>query len=221
MGLDDRWKHYAGQWQGQTVWVVAGGSTSRYLAPGFLDDKNVVAVNYAGVSLELSSFWTVTNHWDDANEVVTRRPDLMAVTSQVEYMPSGWESGLAASDLSESVLQVPTIVQPYGAYRADQHWPCDGTFTIGPTSTHLALHWAAYLGAAHIVLVGVDCGEIDQEHHVPGYVGNLNGAPVHLHYQLWERTLRDIAGHLRKGGIGVHSLNPFVSLALEGHTFSN
>lgn len=218
MGLAT-WRDYAGIWKGQTVWVVAGGATSRYVAPGFFDGKPVVAVNYAAEALGLTRFHTVTNHWNDAARIATDYPGCPVITSEREQMPEEWQSGLCAEELPETVLRVPTVDQPYGFYDVAQHWPSDGRFTLGPTSLHLAMHWAVHLGAAHLVIVGADCGAIDGDHHVPGYVGNLNGEPTHLHFGLWRRTLEQIAAKLRADGIGVHSLNPWVTPALEGHRY--
>lgn len=212
-------RDFAGIWSGETVWVVSGGATSRHLHPGFLTGKPVVAVNYAGDALSLNDFHTVTNHWDDAAKIATDHPTLPVITTEVEQMPTGWESGLTAEQLPPNVIRVPTVEQPFQRYCVTEHWPTDGRFTLGPTSLHLALHWAVYLGAAHLVLVGADCGLIDGDHHIPNYTGNLNGQPPHLHFDLWTRTLTSIAEKLRADGIGVHSLNPWVTLALEGHRY--
>jgi hypothetical protein len=59
----------------------------------------------------------------------------------------------------------------------------------------------------------VDCGELDRAGRVADYPGG------HLHYAMWENALRSTAEKLRKDGLNVYSLNPFVTLALEGHTF--
>jgi len=213
------WRDWRNAAEGETIWLLGSGATGRFISPRFFDDKVVVAVNYAGTNMGLRAFHSVTNHHDDAAFIAGQRPDLPVITSEREMMPDGWVTNTPLPH--PNVLKVPTIEQPYGGYSTAEHWPSDcERFTIGPTSAHLALHWAVHLGAAHIVLVGVDCGEIDSQHHLPDYIGNLNGEPPHLHYPLWESCLRDIAGRLREDGISVHSLNPFVTLALEGHTFS-
>lgn len=212
------WQDYRGIHAGETIWVVAAGMTATYVPTAFFDDKTVVAVNWAGQTLGLSSFHTVTNHWDDAAVTAAAYPHLPVITSDREQMPPDWMTGTVLDH--SNVVKVPTVDQPYAEYRTDRHWPGGDVFTIGPTSAHLAINWAAFLGAAHLVLVGLDCGQLDGDHHVAGYAGNLNGAPMHLHYALWESTLRDIAGRLRADGVSVHSLNPFVTLALEGHTFT-
>lgn len=214
------WRNLRGLWAGETVWVIGSGATGRYVSPRFFDDKRCVCVNYAGTNMGLARFFSVSNHHDDAALIASQRPDLLVITSEVEQMPPDWQSRSPVPP-GANVVKVPTVDQTFGDYTTAHDWPEDpDVFTLGPTSAHLAIHWAVFLGGAHIVLVGIDCGEIDAQHHLPDYIGNLNGEPPHLHYQLWESTLRDIAGRLRRDGISVHSLNPFATLALEGHEFT-
>ena len=198
--------------RGQTAWVLGSGRTLQHTSPRFFDDKWCIAVNYAGTVHGLRSFTSVSNHHDDAQAIAEAKPGLIVVTTEVEQVPSTDTTGVAAT--AYNIVKVPSIEQPYGGFTTEKHWPDDpDLFTVGPTSLHLALRWAWYCGAAHIVLVGVDCGQVDGHGRIDDY------PPGQLPYALWESTLRDIADRLRKDGISVHSLNPWVSLALEGHTF--
>ena len=210
MGLT--YRDYRDAALGETVWVVGSGRTLGFISPRFFDDKVTVCVNFAGIVHGLRRFTSVSNHHDDAQAIAVAKPGLTVVTTETEQVPSKDSTGVQAT--ASNIVKVPSIDQPYGAFTAAEHWPDDpNLFAVGPTSLHLALRWAWYIGAAHIVLVGVDCGEIDGQARVEDY------PPGHLHFELWERTLREIADRLREDGIGVHSLNPWVSLALEGHTF--
>jgi hypothetical protein len=77
----------------------------------------------------------------------------------------------------------------------------------------MTMHFAAYLGAAHIVLVGADCGLLDNSSNFAGY--GIGDNP----FDVWQRTLTGVADQIRATGTSVHSLNPFVNFALEGHSF--
>jgi hypothetical protein len=80
------------------------------------------------------------------------------------------------------------------------------------------MHWAVWLGAAHIVLVGADCGVIDGTNNVEGYRSpvDIDLDSVAMHKD-WEMMLERMAVHVRSLGVSVHSLNPWVTLGLEGH----
>jgi len=42
---------------------------------------------------------------------------------------------------------------------------------------------------------------------------------AHAHHRLWERKLTEMAGKIRSLGVSVHSLNPWTTFGLEGHTW--
>lgn len=216
MGLT--WQDWRGAFEGQTVWVLGSGKTLDYIPASFWRDKRVIAVNYAADKLNLEHVWTVTNHWDDAQIIAERHPDYLVVTPDREMQPAQFITNLDLTGL-DNVLQVPTVDQPYGAFTTAEHWTTDDRLGLGPTSAHLAIAWAQHLGASAVILAGIDCGAIDGAGRIVGYPNNPDGTPGHLHYRLWEAALRDIAHRLRADGVAVMSLNPWVTLALEGHTF--
>jgi hypothetical protein len=78
----------------------------------------------------------------------------------------------------------------------------------------MGMHFAAYLGAKFIILAGADCGILDERDAIEGYAP---GDPKP--YPVWEQQLPKVAKKLRSMGVGVMSLNPFVNLTLEGHSF--
>jgi hypothetical protein len=103
----------------------------------------------------------------------------------------------------------------YSAFDTAEHWPThDDHLVCGPTSLHMGMHFAAYLGAKFIILAGADCGILDERDAIEGYAP---GDPKP--YPVWEQQLPKVAKKLRSMGVGVMSLNPFVNLTLEGHSF--
>ncbi|HEY7821591.1 MAG TPA: hypothetical protein VIG24_02095, partial [Acidimicrobiia bacterium] len=91
----------------------------------------------------------------------------------------------------------------------------------GSSSLHGAMHLAAYVGAAHIVMVGADCGILDGRTNLEGYPvlgGEHDTARI---LSLYERDHRRMKQYLIDNyGVTVYSLNPFINLNLEGHTFA-
>jgi hypothetical protein len=94
------------------------------------------------------------------------------------------------------------------------HIPGPGQIAYGSSSLHGAMHLAAHLGANFIVMVGADCGTLDGEHRVAGYVeGDTPWEMYNHHHKLMKDYLE------QNYPVKIHSLNPFINLNLEGHTF--
>ena len=210
MGLTDFRDIHAGE----TIYVIGSGSSLNYIDASFFDDKVCLCVNYSGVSKGLRSFYSVSHHHNDADQIARMRPDLLVFTTEVEQLPSEDRSPKPASE--PNVFLVPTIEQRYAAFNPFNHWPDDpDTLIVGPSSIHLTMHLAAYMGAAHIIMVGADCGEYDGASRVKDYE-HPDGL---LHFDVWRTALESMAAKLRQLGCSVHSLNPWVTPTLEGHAY--
>lgn len=92
-------------------------------------------------------------------------------------------------------------------------------------TVNTALHLACYLGAQNIILAGCDCGTIDGQSNFDNY-RDANSAAPPSSKQWYDNWLKKIAGdivilanELRRRGLGVVSLNPFVNFQLEGHVY--
>lgn len=212
MGLDHTC--YRDSHAGQTAWVIGSGASLNHIDPSFFADKWVMAVNYAGTTLGLPQFYSVSHHHSDADAIARYRPDLTVFTTEVEQLPASDRS--KHPSVEPNVVRVPTTIQRYSAWNIENDWPSDpDVLTVGPSSIHLTMHLAAYMGAAHIVLVGADCGEFDDTSRVSNY----EHPDGHLHYGIWTGALEAMARKLRSLGVGVHSLNPWVTPRLEGHRY--
>jgi len=195
--------------EGETIWVLGSGKTADFVDETFFAGKTVVAANHAWKD-KAEHAYVCSNHWSvDA-------PGWLIVP-EVEDVPP--QDRHHAKPDGDQVLFVPTIKQQYGYFDPFVHWPDNGRFAVGPSSATIAMHWAVYLGAAHLVLVGFDCGVIDSHERLDGYYppANAHAIAQHSHHRLWERVMNDTARFLRERGVSVHSLNPWATLGLEGH----
>jgi len=200
---------------GQTIYVVGSGATLDHVPRGFFADKLVVCVNRAGEALALKEeFYTVTHYHLDAGILADARPDLPVIVPMVEQ---GIGYPAKTRPTQRNVFFVETNQQMFSSFDCAEHWPThEDHLVVGPTSLHMSMHFAAYLGARYIILAGADCGTLDDRDAVSGYAP---GDPKPL--SVWEQQLPKVAKKLRSTGVGVMSLNPFVSLALEGHTYQS
>jgi hypothetical protein len=205
------YRDFDGKHAGETVWVLGSGKTLDYVDATFFNGKTVVAANHSWKE-KADHAYVVSNHWN------VEAPGWLIVP-EVEQVPP--QDAHPAGPKGDKVLYVPTITQQYGNFRAAEHWPEHGRFAVGPSSATIAVAWAVYLGAAHIVLVGFDCGVIDSHERLDGYYPPANSDAIaqHSHHRLWERVMNETAAHLRTLGVSVHSLNPWATLGLEGHSW--
>ena len=204
----DFWR-FENMHRGETVWVLGSGKTLDFVDRSFFNDKIVVATNHSWQG-KADHAYVCSNHW------ATEWPGLLVVT-ETEEVPD--EDKYPVRPDGENVIVVPSIKQKYAAFDPERDWPERGRFVVGPTSLHLSMHWAVWLGAAHIVLVGADCGVIDGENNRDGHYEPVNAGAVasHAHHRLWQVTLEGMARKIRSMGVSVHSLNPWVTFGLEGH----
>lgn len=197
-----------------TIWVLGSGPSLNYVAGEFFADKIVVSTNFSARALGVRPQYAFTHYHanakdllSDSDVVVTlggdtltqkpwqgEQPPQLALAPQKSYAPpgAGWD--------------------PFGA-----HTPPDGSLAYGSSSLHGAMHLAAFLGAGSIILVGADCGQIDGADRVHNYQVP-NG---HTLWQLYDKHHQLMAHWIRSAyEIQVMSLNPFINLNLEGHTFT-
>lgn len=208
MGLDE----HRGSLAGETVWVLAAGASVDFIPVSFWTGKHVVAVNFGGATLGLPHFWSATHYHLDAVALRQMRPDCLVAAPETDQ---GGTNLLGRALDDPGILTFPTAPQRFGAFEPERDWPTEPDhLVVGPTSLHFAMHFAAWLGAAHIVLAGADCGTLDES---PNFTGHDNRSDNPM--AVWEATLPGVAAQLRARGVSVMSLNPFVNFALEGHRY--
>jgi hypothetical protein len=205
---------FRGKHAGETIWVLGSGKTLDFVPSNFWSDKTVVATNHSYIG-RIKRGYVASNHW--CNDVPN---ELWFVTTETEQVPDQDKAKMKPE--RDNTIFVPSIEQKYDRFSPTNDWPEFGRFVVGPTSLHLSMHWAVWLGAKHIVLVGADCGVIDGVNNASGYYNDADAATCRpqAHHKLWERTLVEMAEKIRTFGVSVHSLNPWVSFNLEGHSWT-
>ena len=198
---------------GETIYVIGSGASLNFIDPAFFADKICVCVNRVGLTLAIDDFYSVTHYHRDAMIVAAEYPSLPIITPWDDLGAGTWE---AASHIptEPNIYRFATNRQMFAAFNVERDWPEDEhALVAGPTSLHMTMHFAAYLGAKSIILAGTDCGRFDD---LSNFSDNSIGDNP---FTVWEQTLPLVANRIRSMGINVMSLNPFVTPALEGHAF--
>lgn len=201
---------------GEDIWVLGSGATLNHVDPGFWAGKTVVVTNHIGDELGIYSptVYTHSHYHSDVEPLCRKHPDNIFVT------PEG-DRGLPGSPAQ----RWPNVAfYPHRGSEFDfvPSWMDEGLI-VGSTSLHGSMHLAAYMGAANIILAGADCGFIDgQSNFGPhGVSGDLTCNDPAMWLSRWNDHLCLVKAALMDAfDVSIMSLNPFVNLRLEGHTFS-
>ena len=202
---------FRGSRKGETAWVLGSGASLNFVPRWFWSDRLIVATNFVGTRLGVDEFYAVTHYHVDAAIIAEQRPDIPIIAPRIDQ---GGNAAIPVPPQAPNIFYINTGHQAYAQFDCAELWPRQpDTLVVGPTSLHMTMHFAQYLGARHIILAGADCGTLDDASNFTGY------APGDNPMNVWESSLRDVANQLRSEGVSVMSLNPFVNFAIEGHKF--
>lgn len=212
---------YRNKHKGKDIYVLGSGATLNFVDAGFFHNKIVIAVNHAAERMGLAKCteYSHTHYHNDAYAIATSRPHSTVFTCE-------GDQGYAGKPDSEMLELRNLVTYPHVATRYDfdveRSWPAEGGLLVGSTSVHGAMHLAAYMGAATVMLAGVDCGTLDGHVNQGSYKSGVwvdGYAPEVL--ARWEAHLRLVKAKLQAVyGCRIYSLNPFVNLNNEGHTWN-
>lgn len=199
-----------GEYHRETVFVLGSGPSLNFIDPRFFDNKIVISTNYSASTIGVEPEIMFSHYHHIAHEL-SDRSGIVVTLGRDTVTQKAWDKPKPDNLV---LVEQPSYEPPGSSWNPlTTHKPT--TIAYGSSSLHGAMHLAGYAGARSIILVGADCGTIDDRHRVNNY-------PVDGH-KLWELYNRH---HLlmkqylqQKYGCSVYSLNPFINLNLEGHKF--
>jgi hypothetical protein len=199
--------------KGETVWVLGSGPSLNYIDGSLFDDKTTVSTNFSARALGVRADYAFTHYHANAADLLNDTMTVVTIEHDtLTYKPWG------GSDTPDLVLAPTPYDRPPGSSwnPLTTHKTGTGQITYGSSSLHGAIHLAAHLGASHIILVGADAGFIDDVSNADNYPSPTQT----FSFGVWNRHTVLLKQWLRERyGVNIHSLNPFINLNLEGHTF--
>jgi len=201
-------------YSGYDIYVVASGASAGFIDPSFFNNKLAIGVNevwkrFANMDYVVRK----ESKWMSAAIAASRQFGFKLIVSQhncgtlkyekntgADYYFEHLDNGLQDIDLS--VVGTDKIVVSYSTITS-------------------AIHVAAYMGAANIILVGHDCGTLDGNTNIAGYAEALHGAQFYREFlKVIEPQTVALRDKLKEVySCNVYSLNPFVNFGLEGHEY--
>ena len=197
--------------EGETVWVLGSGPSLNFISPEFFYDKITVSTNFSAQTLGFVPDYVFTNYHQDALDLLPHSKIVVTLANNFR------DNTPFPDDVNPQIVLVEqnSYTPPGNNWNPlTTHKPRQDSLAYGTSSFHAAMHLAAHLGARFIVLVGADCGTIDGENRLAGYVhGDTPWAIYNKHHKLMKDYLE------QNYPVRIHSLNPFINFNLEGHSF--
>ena len=204
---------YAGFHSGQDIYVLGSGSTLAHVDRGFFANKVTIGCNLVWKHY-VPTTYTVTKYHEKAAEGV-RAAD--AGTVFVSRKQHGRDANAAWR--GDGAVVFNHLGNKGWDFDAEKDWPENGLVVSKSTITS-AMHLAAYMGAATILMVGADCGFLDGDFRRNGYPDGKEPDKPSDWFDHWDLQNRAVKAQLvARYGVRVYSLNPFINYNLEGHRF--
>jgi hypothetical protein len=195
--------------KGEVIWVVGSGGTLDFIDPSFFDDQICIAANFVGKIFGLANYFTFSHYHTDSLEMADS--SRFVFTPRREHGNRDEWSGFLPNNVvlfDTNAGEPGTRFDPYGRDNPGEN------LVVGSSSIHGAMHLAAHMGAKAIVLVGVDCGRLNDMDRFSNYpAGDTPWDIYNDHLVMMKRWIGS------NYDCQVYSLNPFVNLNLEGNKF--
>lgn len=198
---------------GEDIWVIASGPTAGLIEPAFFESKVTVGVNR--VWQRFRTTYLVSKEVQNLQ---------YAIDSGATVIASRYHCGDMNGKESKAVGDWYGFEHAHNdIYNPDLSVIGTDRIVVSHSTTGSALHVAAYLGAANIIIVGHDCGTLDGHLHMRGYYSKVDSPADEEHlrrFAIFEKQSVLIRERLQEVyGCRVYSLNPFINLGLEGHQY--
>ncbi len=206
--------------KGNDIYVIGSGASMNFVDKSFFANKLCIGINLA------HKFYCCK--YSVIKDIVTRRglAQHLAQCEQSDSIMITTQAHMGGTHLFKT-KRYEYYVFPEDEWNGFVRIELVGTDKIVNSHSTItsAMHVAFYLGAANIILCGVDCGLLDgKANHDKYYEGakpQLKDAQKRIMshpYHLWNVQAMRIA--LKKHGCNVYALNPFLTMDLEGHKYT-
>ena len=202
-------------WKGQDAYIVAAGASAGLIDPSFFDDKHTIGINE--VYTRFPGLDIYIRKEDDPNaDAVANIRKLGGVVVVSEYVAGYMGRDRRRNKDGDYYFKHSgnelTSFDWFLATQPDYLIVSWSTITSG-------MHLAQRLGARNIILVGHDCCLLDGQATFKDYPKPIMAMDNYKRWlsQIQEQTIQVRSFLKRMYGVQVYSLNPFVSIDLEGH----
>jgi hypothetical protein len=203
------------------IYVLGSGATLNFVDPDFFKNKITICVNEVGQAYLPKTKYVLSKHHPEAIKHAEEMPKTKVIVS----------FGDCGNQYAKTLPDLPNLYAFHHKQNrcenasVNRDWPDQETgLYVSWSSITSAMHFAAFLGAKNIILVGHDCGELNNETWVKNYgyeTGNqldMNNAKQRNY--AFENQSIDVKTKLKAlYKCNIYSLNPFINYNLEGVSY--
>jgi hypothetical protein len=207
---------------GSDIYIIASGASLNYISPSFFDNKITIGVNQ--VYRKFKCKYIVRKEVSHLVE---------SIQTGAKVICSEWDSGdINKGKRIRNTTNNEKLDFYVFSHKENRHTEIDfsvmGTdqIVVSYSTITSAMHVAAYIGAKNIIIVGHDCGLLNDKHVFDNYYKSISETPWKNweEYKKWlgviEKQSISVKSELhKKYGCNIYSLNPFINYNLEGNTF--
>ena len=214
----------------QDIYVVASGKSVDFISGSFFDNKIVIGINQVYKKIKC-------NYLVRKEAILIKEVLANADKNTIHFISEGSLGNCQKKYIDETSNALKNIdTTNVVLYKHNQNvshsiltsLPPDDMLLVTWSTITTGIHLAAYMGAKNIILVGHDCGTINNECNFSGYHTNetykiswKNGISD---YKIWLTHIEDTTIRLKKllkakYGCYVCSLNPFINFNLENNVY--
>lgn len=203
----------------QDIYVFGSGPTCNFIDPSFFDNKICVGTNQT--YRKFKSEYIVRKDHKLLQETLDSN-ECVILASRLNY-GSGAEIEIEKYNNTDNLCIYDHLINTETINLKE--FDNINKLVVSYSTITTSIHFAYYLGAKNIILVGVDHGILDGKIVFDKYYNHI----IETEWGNWQRykdwlkkinqdTIQ-LKNKINKLGVNVYSLNPFINFQLEGHKY--
>lgn len=211
----------------EDIYILASGKSVDFIDSSFFNNKTVIGINQ--VYKKTFCKYLLRKEADLIKECIQESPNSTFFISKGNC---GGDNKINYLLLQKLHLINNNNVVVYdhleNIHKLPDSLPPEPKLIVSYSSITTGIHLAAYMGAKNIILLGHDCGTVDDECNFTGYHTESTYKIAHktgeAGYRNWIKVIEQHTIQLKqmifdKFKAHVYSLNPFINFGLEGHVY--
>lgn len=210
--------------KGQDIYIICSGKSCDFIDPLFFRNKITIGVNQ--VYRKFKTTYLVRKEGNYLKKVLNEsHPSTIHCVTEGDCGGNDKKNVTAyINDKSihdkKNIFFIKHKKNPHSVQIPDN----DNQLIVSYSTSTTAVHLAAHLGAANILLVGHDCGAINGQTNFDGYYDGIKCIPGKGYNNWLSQVSNDINIFKKwikeKYDCNVYSINPFTNFRLDGNKFT-